>query len=102
MRKRAILLHVRDDVVTALTNLTEGETLSVSLDEVSVDVVLREDIQFAHKVALRDIAAGEEIHKHGLPIGRAMVDIHAGAWVHVHNCRSDRFGFHRDQYGLKA
>ena len=35
-------------------------------------------------------------------IGQALADIQAGAWVHVHNCRSEHFGFHREQYGLKA
>lgn len=108
MSKRAILLNVQDDVATALTDLTVGESISVLLpdgssgDDVSSEVVLREDIQFGHKVALRDIAKGEEILKYGLPIGKALADIQAGEWVHVHNCRSEHFGFHREQYGLKA
>jgi altronate dehydratase small subunit len=102
VRRRAILLDVKDTVATALVNLRKGETLNVSLGDVSVDVVLREDIPFPHKVALRSIARGEEILKHGLPIGRALEDIRAGEWVHVHNCRSERFGYHRQQYGLQA
>jgi len=63
---------------------------------------LREDIQFGHKYALHDITKGEDILKYGLPIGQALADIQAGQWVHVHNCRSEHFGFHREQYGLKA
>ena len=102
MRNKAILLHSKDDVATALTDLKEGETITVSLDEASVIVDLREDIQFAHKAALRNIAKGEDILKHGLPIGKALEDIRAGEWVHVHNCRSERFGFQREKYGLKA
>jgi altronate dehydratase small subunit len=99
---KAILLNVKDDVATALTDLKEGEPVSVSLGEVTVDVVLREDIQFGHKYALRDVTRGEEICKYGLPIGKALTDIRAGQWVHVHNCRSERFGFHREKYGLRA
>ncbi len=38
-----------------------------------------------HKYALRDIRAGEAIIKYGYPIGRATVDIPAGAHVHSHN-----------------
>ena len=102
MRRRAILLDAADNVATALTDLKKGETVTASLDRVSVDVVLGEDIQFAHKYALRDIAEGEEVLKYGMPIGKALGDIAAGEWVHVHNCRSHRFGFHREQYGLKA
>lgn len=102
VRKKVILLNVKDDVATALMELKEGEVIRVALEDASSDVSLREDIQFAHKIALRDIAKGEEILKYGLPIGRALANIRAGEWVHVHNCRSERFGFHRDQYGLNA
>jgi hypothetical protein len=100
--QKAILLNVKDDVATALTDLTTGESIDVSLNDVSSEVVLREDIQFGHKYALHDIAKGKDILKYGLPIGQALVDIKAGEWVHVHNCRSQHFGFHREQYGLKA
>jgi altronate dehydratase small subunit len=100
--RKAILLNVNDAVATALTELKAGESIHVSLDEVAIDVTLSEDIAFGHKVALRDIAQGEEILKYGLLIGKALNDIRAGEWVHVHNCRSERFGFHREQYGLNA
>lgn len=102
MKSKAILLNPADNVATALVDLKKGEEVHVELDDVSVDVVLREDIEFAHKYALRDIAEGEEVLKYGMPIGKALRDIRAGEWVHVHNCRSHRFGFHREKYGLKA
>jgi altronate dehydratase small subunit len=102
MQNRSILLNTRDDVATALTDLQAGESVHTSLGDLSVDVVLREDIEFGHKYALRDIPLGDEILKYGLPIGKALVDIKAGEWVHVHNCRSEHFGFHREQYGLHA
>jgi len=100
--RKTILLHPEDNVATALTDLGRGESVNASLDDVSVDVRLAEDIAFGHKYALRDIPEGDEVIKYGMPIGRALGKIAAGEWVHVHNCRSDRFGFHRDQYGLKA
>ena len=102
MSQKAILLNVKDDVATALTDLAAGESIRVTLDKVSSEVVLREDIEFGHKYALHDIAEGEDVCKYGLPIGQALADIEAGQWVHVHNCRSEHFGFHREQYGLKA
>jgi len=40
--------------------------------------------------------------KYGLPIGNALEPIAAGAWVHVHNCRSQRFGHRHQQYGINA
>jgi len=103
MEKRvAILLHPRDDVATALTDLAAGQAVAVELENVAVELVLREDIPFGHKLALRDIAAGEEILKYGLPIGKALEPIAAGGWVHVHNCRSERFGFRHEKYGIRA
>ena len=102
MTKRAILLNTKDDVATALTDLKSGESVHAEIESISTDTVLREDIEFGHKYALRDIAKGKEILKYGLPIGKALVDIKVGEWVHVHNCRSERFGFHREQYGLNA
>jgi hypothetical protein len=102
LARKAILLNVNDNVATALTDLREGEMVHVSLENVAFDVALGQGIEFGHKYALRDIARGEEVLKYGLPIGKALVDIQAGEWVHVHNCRSERFGFHREQYGLNA
>ncbi len=102
MTHKAILLNVRDDVATALTDLPGGETVQVSLGEVCAEVVLRDGIEFGHKFALRDIAEGEDILKYGLPIGKALHDIRAGECVHVHNCRSERFGFQHEKYGVRA
>ena len=106
MKQVAILLNPKDDVATALTQLDAGQTVNVTLDDDSASVAyaidLREAIQFGHKYALRDIAKGEPILKYGLPIGNALDDIPTGAWVHVHNCRSEHFGFRHEQYGIKA
>jgi len=102
MKNVAILLNPIDNVATALKDLQAGESIQVVLDEVSYSVILREDIPFGHKYALRDISTGSDVLKYGLPIGRALQDIRAGDWVHVHNCRSDRYGFRHEQYGIRA
>lgn len=102
MNRKAILLNERDDVATALAPLSRGEQIEAVTAGRSVEVTLREEVPFGHKYALRDIAAGEEVLKYGLPIGKAMADIAAGAWVHVHNCRSDRFGHRHEKYGVNA
>jgi altronate dehydratase small subunit len=102
MNHVAILLNVSDNVATALQDLTAGDSVSVRIGETTYSVILREDIAFGHKYALRDIAQGEEVLKYGLPIGTALEEIRAGAWVHVHNCRSERFGFRHETYGIHA
>jgi altronate dehydratase small subunit len=102
MSKKVIIMNPKDNVATALVDLPQGEQVNASLDQISVDVTTTEPIQFAHKIALRDISQGEEIIKYGMPIGKATLAIRKGEWVHVHNCRSHRWGFQNDQYGLKA
>jgi len=50
------------------------------------NVEIRED---GHKYALRDIAAGENVIKYGMPIGHATCAIKAGEHVHVHNVKTN-------------
>lgn len=102
MGQKAILLHSKDDVATALTALTKGEVVTVSEGDRCVEVTLQDEIPFGHKYALRDIKEGDEVLKYGLSIGRALEDVKAGSWVHVHNCRSDRFGHRHQKYGVNA
>ncbi len=102
MKNVAILLDPADNVATALRDLNAGEMVTVMLNDVTYTVTLRDGVSFGHKYALRDVAEGEVLLKYGLPIGRALVDIRAGEWVHVHNCRSDRFGFRHEKYGIHA
>ena len=54
-------------------------------DDVAVALSDHEGVPKGHKVALRDIAAGEEVRKYGFPIGRATAAIPAGQHVHSHN-----------------
>jgi len=102
VNRKAIVLNGKDDVATALTALARGEKVTVEAGGRSVEVTLTQVVPFGHKYALRHIAAGEEVLKYGLPIGTALEDIPAGAWVHVHNCRSDRFGHRHRKYGVNA
>jgi len=81
-RPRALQLDPADNVAVAVVPLEAGDVV--------LDVPVREAIRFGHKLALRDIAAGEPILKYHEVIGRASRDIAAGAHVHVHNVVSAR------------
>ena len=50
------------------------------------NVEIRDD---GHKYALRDIAAGENVVKYGMPIGHATQPIAKGEHVHVHNVKTN-------------
>ena len=45
-----------------------------------------------HKIALRDIKAGEDIIKYGYSIGHAVEDIKEGDHVHTHNIKTNLEG----------
>lgn len=53
------------------------------------EIHLLEPVARGHKVALREIAAGEPVVKFGVRIGHATQCIARGAWVHLHNLASD-------------
>ena len=85
--KRAFQIHPSDNVATLLDDAGVEPVQIVGAPE-ALEVVPAVPIALAHKVALRDIAAGEAILKYGVPIGVATEFIRRGEWVHLHNCRS--------------
>jgi len=82
--KELIKINPADNVVIALRNFTAGETISVD----GKDIVLLNDVEKGHKIALNDIAEGGDITKYGYPIGKATQAIKPGEHVHVHNVRT--------------
>ena len=68
---------------------TSGLLILREGDDVGVATMARPPVPRGHKVALRDIAAGEQVHKYGQSIGVATRDIAAGDHVHTHNLAMD-------------
>ncbi|MBE6561505.1 MAG: altronate dehydratase [Ruminococcaceae bacterium] len=85
---KIIRIHPGDCVAVAVTSIAAGEELTVGDSAVTA----LEVIPAGHKIALRPIAAGENIIKYGFPIGHAKTDIAAGAHVHTQNVRSNLGG----------
>ena len=81
---KSIQIHPQDNVLVALSPLEKGETLQ--------GVTALENVPQGHKMALRDIRAGENVIKYGFPIGHALTDIPAGSWVHTHNVKTNLSG----------
>lgn len=89
--KKVFVIEETDNVGTAVGEPIEaGEEVGTGGRVVSVTVTANDDIAYGHKIALRDIGAGEEVIKYGLSIGSAMKDIKAGDHVHIHNVESNR------------
>ena len=68
------------------------DNVAVMLDDSSPEVPR------GHKFALRDIKAGEEVVKYGMPIGHAAGDIRRGEHVHVHNLKTSLDGILEYRY----
>jgi altronate dehydratase small subunit len=82
---RLLRLAPADNILTVISTLEAGVTISVSGRAVRIAARLA----LGHKVAARDIAAGEKIIKYGVPIGSAARAIAIGEHVHTHNLKSD-------------
>jgi len=83
--RRLVRLGPDDNVLVLATGLAADETLAVA----GTPVTLAAALTLGHKIAARDIAAGETVVKYGAPIGVATEAIPLGAHVHVHNVRSN-------------
>ena len=83
---KLLQIHKFDNVAVALENIAIGEFSAVN------------DIPKGHKIALKNIAKGENIIKYGMPIGYALDDIAAGEHVHTHNVKTNLSGQLEYQY----
>ena len=79
-----------DNVAVALRDLAPGEILG--------ELEVKGPIPRGHKIALKPLAAGRDIIKYGMPVGRAATDIEAGEHVHVHNAVSGYLDNTQDHY----
>ena len=79
-----IKINDLDNVCVALNALPKGEKITIGSDSIETN----SEIPAGHKVALKDIKAGEDIIKYGNRIGIAKEDIKAGDWIHTHNIKT--------------
>jgi altronate hydrolase len=78
---QVLQIHPTDNVSVALAPLATGEVIAVN----GLSVTVLEEVPVGHKLALRDIAAGDPVRKYGFTIGHATRPIRRGEWVHSHN-----------------
>ena len=71
----------KDNLVTCLRAVKKGETISIDGKNITVNA----DVPQFHKIAIADIKKGETCYKYGRIIGKALCEIKAGDYVHVHN-----------------
>ena len=81
----ALVLRPEDDVAVATQDLSPGAEFA----DRGSRLVVGHSVPRGHKLALRPLTAGEQVHKYGQSIGRATRDIAAGDHVHTHNLGMD-------------
>ena len=86
---RALMLDAKDSVATLIDKGAAGDICELK-GEGKGRVRLSADIPYGHKVAVKAIAKGEAVVKHGETIGQATAPIGVGEHVHVHNVKSRR------------
>jgi altronate dehydratase small subunit len=91
---KALKINPADNVAVVLADVKPGDPISVTTDGEAVRLEARQAIAFGHKVALADIHTDQPIIKYGEEIGRALTEIGAGDWIHLHNltCRRGHEG----------
>ena len=88
--KSIVVLNDQDNVATSLLELSDGQSVVVHLGDDEREIVVRDDVPFGHKIAIRPLDTGDDVLKYGEVIGRASRDIAPGEWVHIHNVESAR------------
>jgi altronate hydrolase len=83
MKHRILKINQKDNVVVALTNLANGETISFE----GSDYVLKEDIPAKHKFFLQDMKSGDEVIMYGVLVGKTQKDIAKGRRITTENIK---------------
>ena len=78
-RSATLRLHADDNVVTAVRELAEGESLGEG------NLAARQRVPRGHKVATATVAKGETVRKYNQIIGFASTDVTPGQHVHTQN-----------------
>lgn len=91
---QSFLVHGPEDVVgVAVADIEPGPDVRGRIQNGGGDITVTavDAVPLGHKIALRDIARGEQVIKYGTAIGRATQDIRTGQHVHVHNVKGERW-----------
>lgn len=85
MKDNIIIVNPQDSVAVALVDIKKGEVCQCG----EISLVAEQDIPFGHKIALFDLAEGENVIKYASPIGHASKAIQKGEHVHVYNVKTN-------------
>jgi (2R)-sulfolactate sulfo-lyase subunit alpha len=89
------IVHDKGDTVgvAVVEDLRPGMDLTgwVMENDETISIRSLDAIPLGHKIALKDIKAGDTVLKYGHDIGRAVANVNKGGHVHVHNLKTKRW-----------
>ena len=89
------IVHDKADTVgvVVVEDVQPGTEITGWIMETDETITLQalDAVPLGHKIALRDIKAGETILKYGHDVGRAVADIGCGCHFHIHNLKTKRW-----------
>lgn len=90
-----LLVHSpKDNVgVVVVEGLKAGTDMLcvITEDDSSFRLKADADVPIGHKIALKDLKAGDTAIKYGEDIGKIVADVHKGSHVHTHNLKTKRW-----------
>lgn len=90
-----LLAHEHSDnvAVVVVEGLSAGTKALgvVTADDSTFSITVDADVPIGHKVALKDLKAGDPAIKYGEDIGKIVTDVKKGGYVHTHNLKTKRW-----------
>jgi (2R)-sulfolactate sulfo-lyase subunit alpha len=90
-----LLAHEPEDNVgvVVVEGLTAGTAMLgvTTANDTTFELTSNADVPIGHKVALKDLKAGDTVIKYGEDIGKMIADAKKGDHVHVHNLKTKRW-----------
>jgi len=90
MNPKVLQLNSQDNVLVALQNLAQGDSIAFAGNSYS----LGSSIPAKHKFAICDLAPGDSILMYGVVVGKAVEPIAKGTLLTTRNVRHDASAFH--------
>ena len=90
-------INPADNVVVAIQPQSAGAVITVDGKKITV----LEDVPAGHKIAIKDLAEGENVIKYGFPIGHAKEAKAAGSWMNENNIKTNLAGLLNYEYHPK-
>jgi altronate hydrolase len=90
MKSKVLQLDPKDNVLIALANLAQGETIEFG----SRTYTLVTDVPAKHKFAIRELTAGGDVTMYGVLVGKATEKIREGELLTTRNFHHEAAAFH--------